>query len=87
MWLHSAYTGCVPADWSADLSQPIRRQIDERGHIATKQEDGSLSVDRHNYMGKQRPVIMLSQVFFKSEQDCDVTVHSKQTTKKKYICY
>lgn len=47
MWLHSAYMGCVPADWSADFSRPIRRQIDERGHVATKQEDGSLSVDRY----------------------------------------
>lgn len=72
-WLHSAYMGCVPADWSAGLSRPIRQQ-----------RMALYRVDRYNYVGKQGPVLVLSRVFL-IRTDCDVIVHSKQTTKKTHM--
>lgn len=84
--LHSAYMGCVPAYWSADPSRPIRRRRDERGYYIKR--IFIYQVDRYRLQG---PVIMLRRAFslflffFLMRTDCDVTVHSKQTPKKKYI--
>lgn len=37
-WLHSAYMGCVPPFWSADLSRPIRWRVWQRSGLAARQQ-------------------------------------------------